>query len=147
MGNGAGTIPGGGIDNHGGTLTLTNVTLNSNFGSDLNTDDALTTMRNTIIGSGGCSGIGNIQSTGNNIFPSATCRVSGSDTDLADGVPGLAVLADNGGPTMTEALLSNSDAIGAGSSCPSEDQRHMLRSQTCDIGAYAAGPAIRRDGG
>ena len=140
MGNGAGTIPGGGIDNHGGHLALTNVTLDHNFGSNLNTDDAVTTMHNTIIGSGGCSGIGLIQSSGNNIFPSGTCNVNETDSDLIDGVPGLAVLANNGGPTMTEALLSNSDAIGAGSSCPSEDQRHMLRSQTCDIGAYAAGP-------
>jgi uncharacterized repeat protein (TIGR01451 family) len=54
--------------------------------------------------------------------------------------PGLAPLADNGGPTDTMALPPNSPAIDAGTSvgCPPTDQRGIARSQgtACDIGAF-----------
>jgi hypothetical protein len=59
----------------------------------------------------------------------------------------LAPLADNGGPTVTHALLPGSPAIDAGdpappgssgSACPAIDQRGVTRPQgsACDIGAY-----------
>lgn len=52
----------------------------------------------------------------------------------------LAPLADNGGPTLTHALLANSPAIDAGdnAACPASDQRGLARPQgaACDIGAY-----------
>jgi hypothetical protein len=59
-------------------------------------------------------------------------------------------LANNGGPTRTHLLFSNSPAIDAGdnSLCPATDQRGVLRPQdgdgdlqrraVCDIGAYEA---------
>jgi CSLREA domain-containing protein len=54
--------------------------------------------------------------------------------------PGLGTLASNGGPTMTQALLTGSPAIDAGpaSGCPATDQRGVSRPQgsACDIGAY-----------
>jgi len=50
----------------------------------------------------------------------------------------LKPLADNGGPTQTHALATNSPAIDAGdvSTCLATDQRGELRDNLCDIGAY-----------
>jgi hypothetical protein len=60
--------------------------------------------------------------------------------------PGLGPLANNGGTTLTQALLPGSPAIDAGSNanCPSTDQRGQTRPQDgdgngtaiCDIGAF-----------
>ena len=53
--------------------------------------------------------------------------------------PQLGPLADNGGPTFTEALLPGSDAIHISglATCPPADQRGVPRpSVACDIGAY-----------
>jgi CSLREA domain-containing protein len=54
--------------------------------------------------------------------------------------PLLAPLADNGGPTLTHALLPGSPALDAGdpASCPLTDQRGVLRPQgpRCDTGAF-----------
>ncbi|HEY5058414.1 MAG TPA: fibronectin type III domain-containing protein [Gaiellaceae bacterium] len=134
-----GNSGGGGIFNQAGTLDLTNVTLDGNDSTDIESNGYTeTTISNTIIGSGGCGGDGSITSDGNNIYPSG-CDVVPAGSDIPDGVAGLESLADNGGPTETEALLSTSDAIGNGSGCANEDQRHALRGGTCDIGAYAAG--------
>ena len=58
--------------------------------------------------------------------------------------PMLGPLADNGGPTLTNALLEGSPAIDAGDpdGCLPVDQRGVLRPQGagCDIGAYEYGP-------
>ena len=56
--------------------------------------------------------------------------------------PLLGALADNGGPTLTHALLTGSPAIDAGNdaACPATDQRGVTRPQGahCDIGSYEA---------
>ncbi len=61
-------------------------------------------------------------------------------TDLFSLDPRLGPLADNGGPTMTHALLIGSPAINAGddAACSATDQRGIARPQGvhCDIGAY-----------
>lgn len=57
--------------------------------------------------------------------------------------PKLSLLAANGGPTATHALLPNSPAIEAGGSCPSgvtTDQRGQPRVGNCDSGAYEYQP-------
>jgi hypothetical protein len=55
--------------------------------------------------------------------------------------PRLAALADNGGPTQTEALLPGSPAIAAATNCPETDQRGFSRpTGRCDIGAYEHQP-------
>lgn len=69
---------------------------------------------------------------------------------------GLALLADNTGKTRTLALLPNSPAIDAipSASCPSTDQRHIVRPQdgnhdgsaNCDIGAFERSPWDGRGG-
>ncbi|HEX6064851.1 MAG TPA: choice-of-anchor Q domain-containing protein, partial [Longimicrobiales bacterium] len=51
--------------------------------------------------------------------------------------PVLGALADNGGPSMTHALLAGSPAINSGSNCTvTTDQRYAPRDSACDIGAY-----------
>src|SRR5262249_9192028 len=59
--------------------------------------------------------------------------------DLINQQPLLGALTNNGGPTQTQALLSGSPAINAGSNCGvATDQRGLSRNQgpACDIGAY-----------
>ncbi len=68
----------------------------------------------------------------------------GTDLDPID--PGLGELANNGGPTLTQALLSGSPAIdhGDNSGIPATDQRGVVRprdgdgngSRIVDIGAF-----------
>lgn len=64
--------------------------------------------------------------------------------DLASADPKLGSLADNGGPTDTQALGAGSPAIGAvftPGDCPATDQRGALRPQGgCDVGAYEVAP-------
>jgi hypothetical protein len=60
-----------------------------------------------------------------------------SGTSAAPLDPRLMALANNGGPTRTHALQSNSTAINAGgASAPAYDQRYLLRNGASDIGAY-----------
>ncbi len=68
-----------------------------------------------------------------------------SDTNCGVYVSGYGIsiensLADNGGPTQTLALMSDSPAIDAGNNdtCPANDQRGVARPQGtyCDIGAF-----------
>lgn len=61
-------------------------------------------------------------------------------TDRPNTDPRLGLLADNGGPTHTHALLPGSPAINSagGAACPAADQRGVARPQAfvCDVGAY-----------
>ena len=54
------------------------------------------------------------------------------------GDPGVLELADNGGPTFTHALASNSFAVNTGdpSTCLATDQRGEQRDSQCDVGAF-----------
>ena len=72
----------------------------------------------------------------------SSCGLS-RKTDLTGLNPMLGPLADNGGPTMTQALPRSSPAVNAGgrtgtSSCPGTDQRGLSRlwGPACDIGAF-----------
>jgi predicted outer membrane repeat protein len=64
--------------------------------------------------------------------------------DIRNTDPRLGPLADNGGPTKTMALLSNSPAIDAGNdaNAPPRDQRGYLRNGTSDIGAFEFGGIV-----
>ena len=65
-------------------------------------------------------------------------------TDTVTGDPLLGPLADNGGPTLTHALLPGSPAIDAGNDAVAEtvDQRGLARNVNgVDIGAFEAQPA------
>jgi hypothetical protein len=104
-------------------------------------------LQNTIVadnGDLGCfqgffgAGAVTLNSLGNNVFTDGTCNPVASDQVVADA--GLGLLADNGGPTRTHALLEGSPAIDAAdaSACPVTDQRGVSRPQRagCDVGAF-----------
>jgi hypothetical protein len=82
---------------------------------------------------------GEFVSGGHNLF-SDTPGVALDPTDLVNTDPLLGPLADNGGPTMTMALLPGSPAIDAGVPVPgvTTDQRGVPRpqGQAPDIGAF-----------
>jgi hypothetical protein len=139
----------GGILN-GGTLTLTACTLSGNSAdggssvSGIVSSGGKVTATTSLFGN---ASMGNLEigngaqfvSGGHNLFfdaPSATL----DPTDLIDTNPLLGPLANNGGPTLTQALLPGSPAIDAGIAVPgvTTDQRGVPRSQGAapDIGAF-----------
>ncbi|MBV9605274.1 MAG: fibronectin type III domain-containing protein, partial [Solirubrobacterales bacterium] len=146
---------GGAIANGGAQLSLDNVTLSDN-GADIQTDlgNATTAVENTILGSA-CVAPGrtdelNNRKTGSaittdlgeNIDRGSSCGLS-ADGDKSSTDPKLVPLANNGGPTLTEALIAGSPALGDPSTtdCPSKDQRGEPRGDgNCDIGAFEAQP-------
>jgi hypothetical protein len=90
---------------------------------------------------------GEIISRGHNLDSDGTCNLD-SNGDIAFGFANLGPLADNGGPTLTHALLPGSDVLDAGdpTACAAEpvggvDQRGYPRpaGAGCDIGAFEAG--------
>jgi hypothetical protein len=146
---------GGGIHNFsGGSVSLLNDTITNNTanagsggGGGSWSQGVTVSVKNTII-------------AGNNSVSNAD--ISGTILDqgnnILSGNPQLAPLANNGGPTMTHALLSNSPALDAGDNAAAgalaTDQRGntfgRLRdaasdadtTQTVDIGAFEADPSI-----
>jgi hypothetical protein len=114
---------GAAIDVLGGTTTLTNVTIAANgSGGEAqlnigNTNGAATTIESTIIGNplagwNNCSGVVPT-SAGFNLDSANSCAF-GMPTDLINTNPLLRPLANNGGPTLTLALLPGSPAINKG---------------------------------
>ena len=168
---------GGGIYNANGGVTLTNVTVSNNrcnsddsgfeSGGGLLLSGGSATLSNTIVAGnfqGSSGSISNDFST-DAIVSSSSFNVIGqfsssgfSGTGLVNGVnnnqvgvinPGLGSLANNGGPTMTHALLSGSPAINAGSNALAVDQNgnalttdqrgtgfNRIVNGTVDIGAF-----------
>ncbi|MBI4314934.1 MAG: hypothetical protein HY679_03285 [Chloroflexi bacterium] len=136
---------GGGLHNTG-TAEITNVTFSGNYaplgggGGIYNDEGGTAVLRNTIVADsssgGNCAGA--ITSKGHNLDSGKTCRFD-APGDFSVASPLLAPLADNGGPTLTQALSPESAAINSGDNfvCPKTDQRGKARSDgACDIGAY-----------
>ena len=150
---------GGGIYSRG-VLSLNNSTISNNTapgqgGGIRNGDGGIAiTLQNSIISGNtvsDCSGL--ITSLGYNLIGNNTgCTITPTDGDLI-GTPAtpinatLTPLQDNGGPTFTHALMSDSPAIDAGNpaspgsggnACLSTDQRGASRLQgnACDMGAF-----------
>ena len=105
-------------DTGGSQITLTNTIIANNEGGDCVAFDENASF----------SGTANLDSDG-------SCPDSALVEGLADS------LADNGGLTMTYALLDGSNAIDAGDPafCPVLDQRGATRDDMCDIGAFEFG--------
>lgn len=88
---------------------------------------------------------GSLTSAGHNLADDATCNLDQA-TDQPETAADAQVLADNGGPTFTMALLADSDAVDtAGDTCAvDDDQRGTDRPQDgnsdgtdgCDVGAF-----------
>ncbi|BDV44551.1 fibronectin type III [Geotalea uraniireducens] len=147
------TAQGGGIANSGGAATLVNVTVANNNATTLGGGIAVAggtlAIKNSIVaGNSAATGpdiAGTVTSQGYNLIQdSAGATITGDSTgNLTGQDPLLGTLADNGGPTMTMALLNNSPAIDAGdcTGAPTADQRGLSRPQngSCDMGAYERG--------
>jgi hypothetical protein len=149
---------GGGLSNDGtGIVTIINSTITGNRiarddGGGISADAlSTTTLINTAVAGnekGDCRLAEDSalpQSLGHNLDSDGSCGLSGPG-DLSGVDPLLGELADNGGPTLTHALLAGSPAIDAGddAECPAADQRGAPRPSggSCDIGAYEAGAAV-----
>jgi hypothetical protein len=161
----AASSSGGGILNGGGTVTVSNSTLFGNsttgatngFGSGIynSGETATATFKNTIVADisfnlgGNC--FGTIINGGYNLDSGNTCGFGTNNNSLSGVDPMLSFLDDNGGPTMTIALLEGSPAIDKGNSFgESTDQRGMPRpsdfvgivnaADGSDIGAFELQP-------
>jgi len=153
------TVSGNTASTSGGGLrtsavaTLTNVTFSGNGAPTGGAIDNLgdVTLAGVIVanstGSPNCAlALGStLLSSGYNLDSGSSCGLSAVG-DLSNTDPQLDTLRDNGGPTLTHALLAGSPAIDAGSpDCPppAKDQRGIDRpadgnldgTATCDIGA------------
>ena len=147
---------GGAIFHTDGNMTITSSTITNNKGPDWAPSAIFNgsfggpaptlTLTNTIIAGNqwyACdhwTGANILISGGNNLVQDDTCNPVASDQISVN--PMLGALADNGGPTLTHALLPGSPAIDAGNdaACSATDQRGVTRPQGahCDIGSYEA---------
>ena len=149
---------GGGLYNQEATANLTNVTMAFNRADEDNNDICdgggiyestgdTVNLRNTILAGNvdrsidedvhpDCSGP--MTSGGNNLVQRTDGCTGLGASDLTGVDPLLASLADNGGPTLTHALLPGSPAVDRAGSAPSDDQRGVPRpyGPAPDIGAY-----------
>jgi CSLREA domain-containing protein len=119
---------GGGIYNSGETSLLSSIIANSPSGSDCQVN------------------VGSITDAGHNLDSDGSCGLDPASGSLPNTDPLLGPLQDNGGPTLTHALLPGSPAIDAGDNdqCPTIDQRGIPRPvdgdedgvPICDIGSF-----------
>ncbi len=154
-GNTSTTWHGGALFLTDGVVTMTNATVVGNnapagttgglFTGTFTDASATLTIQNSIVannGDFGCflapfgAGAVALDSLGNNVFTDGTCSPIGSDQVVGDAL--VDVLADNGGPTWTHALLAGSPAIDAANNavCEPTDQRGVARDAACDAGAF-----------
>lgn len=164
-------VEGGGISSHDNSMTLTNSTISGNAASEHgggisyinNWDQAQMIVSSSTISAnvGGTVGgvytetlnpihmdnsivAGNtsVAPPENDIYPGVAV---GSSGNLIGGNPLLAVLADNGGPTLTMLPQAASPAVDAiaCTNVPALDQRGVARPQgaQCDIGAVEIFPS------
>jgi hypothetical protein len=128
------------------SATLDHCTLSGNTatftGQILNQNDAQLTLIGTVVnGDYNCSGNAPPIDGGANFSSDGSCGgaaiLSGFD----------ATLRANGGPTLTHALLPDSNAIDAGGACAlATDARGIARDGHCDSGSYEFSDAIFRNG-
>jgi uncharacterized repeat protein (TIGR01451 family) len=144
-----------------GMIVLQNDTIAHNSGYDgggiYDPADA-NTIENTIVAdnSGGVTTHGGVDcyqsaptdnagaaDVGGNIDSSGTCFSDSVTHDHTSVNPDLGPLAANGGPTETDALLGSSPAIGdaVSATCPTTDQRGVVRPSACDSGAFQTADA------
>ena len=161
LGNAGNAFGGGIFNNTNATFIAMNLTIASNSCSSLpgqgftnglaagdelaNTSGTLR-LHNSLIAYGtNSNAYGPVTDDGYNICSDGTAGLSsGSSFNNTD--PQLAPLADNGGPTLTMALLASSPAIDFGNSAglPNTDQRGYVRPFGAgpDMGAYEYGSVV-----
>lgn len=148
---------GGGAFQTDGTMTITSSTVTGNsapggtagglFVGTFGPSEAHLTVQGSIVAANSgeqCflapfgAGAVSLTSLGHNVLGDGTCGAA-ADGDQVVADPGLAPLADNGGPTWTHALLPGSPAIDAGvPGSGGVDQRGVARDDAPDAGAYEA---------
>jgi hypothetical protein len=159
--SGNNAVDGGGVYSEGtGGVSLANSTVTANsatrrtggiyngWSSVVNTSTI--TMSNTIVAAQlvgqDCTYSAGVDSLGHNLDSDGSCVTDGANGDMTNSTPGLDALADNGGQTLTHALLADSPAVDNGNdgSCPASDQRGVSRPQGrhCDIGSFEYGGNI-----
>jgi hypothetical protein len=147
---------------YGGGLVIENSTISGNRNGGINTSSTASITYSTIVNNINGSGIkssGTPAMFSNNLIAYnhpfdcdiTTPNDSGEENLDTDGTcprvgltadPSIGPLTNNGGPSLTHALLMGSPAIDAGSGeCPEEDQRGIQRPEgnACDLGAYEWG--------
>lgn len=162
------SLAGGGIVNNQGVLLLTHTTIANNgaqsgggIANFAGPDPAATTLVNSIVAGNHASALANgpdirnVQGAaqltqtadhslvgtadGHELVSSGGTVVGANAAFVLDGF-GKPLLADNGGPTATHALLPNSPAVDAAgtAACIAADQRGITRPQggACDMGAF-----------
>ena len=129
-------------------MTVSNSTLSGNIayaGISGIVNYGPATLKNTIVANspsdGQCGGTNGVPITdgGYNLDSGTSCGFGTANNSLSGVDPMLGVLADNGGPTKTHALLEGSPAIDKGNSFgATTDQRGVARPQGAapDIGAF-----------
>jgi CSLREA domain-containing protein len=166
----AGSGGGAAINNSDSTssITLTNCTITANDGPGVYNTSTAPVVGNTILAGNGVGGgpdvLGGFNSQGHNLVRNADGNSSfnaagdQAGTSGAPVEPHLGPLADNGGPTLTHALLTGSPALDAGddslakdanNNTLSTDQRGAGRfaasvgaTATVDIGAFEFHPTL-----
>ena len=118
-----------GTASFGGTTNLHNSTVTENIGngggianlkftsSNIRAASGIVNAQNSIIAGNSSTDIsGSVNGNNNNLLGNLKSAEGsiGSGSDIVEPNPGLAPLADNGGPTLTHALLPSSRAIDAG---------------------------------
>lgn len=145
---------GGGVYSQGPVALVYATVVGNTAGEGANlfaTTQTLTSFGSVVAeaqGGDSCTGQSGTTSQGYNFEDTDTCGFGSGTGDQVDaGAPGLAALADNGGPTQTMALEAGSpliDKIPAASPCGgvnvTVDQRGLPRpvtaGQFCDVGAF-----------
>jgi CSLREA domain-containing protein len=147
----------GGIWTDVSTLTVASSTFSDNsIGGDTDHGaiwhgSGTAILSNTLV-DGGCALRSHLMSRGGNLeSPGNSCGFDrpSDQSNVPPSALGLADLADNGGRTLTHALIAGSAAIDRGLdwSCPGTDQRGEPRPRDgdgdglphCDVGAFEAG--------
>ncbi|MBI5840291.1 MAG: S-layer homology domain-containing protein [Chloroflexi bacterium] len=156
--NNSASDDGGGLYNRADALIL-NATFAGNTangpdtGGNMFNDTASLSIKNSIVANsdvdGNCfNSEGFLNSQGHNLDSGNTCSFANTG-DLVNTAPLLGGLQDNGGGTLTHALLTGSPAIDQGDNigCPQTDQRGVVRPQGshCDIGSYEYQHAVPTD--
>ncbi len=139
-----------------GQTFLNNVTIAANQGLGISQFGDPVVIQNSVVAEnlgGDCSGT--LNSQGHNLIQSTIgCVITGTAMGDLYGLDSLlGPLQDNGGSTLTHALLPGSPAIDTGNpalpgsggeTCEATDQRGITRplGAACDMGAYERDPAM-----
>jgi CSLREA domain-containing protein len=137
---------GAGVAVDGGSTTVSYSTIADNSDGVDNLAGTVTVGGTIVADNVNANCTGSIsEGAGYNLDSSTSCGFAVA-TDITSTEPLLGSLSDNGGPTLTQALLAGSPAIDHGGTaatgCPATDQRGLPRPDeasdngVCDIGAY-----------